>query len=198
MNLDSFEKELRALIGRPTTLRPFVCDGSPLTCTVFLVGLNPATSLNTDFWSFWESGRGFAKARWYESYLADRADKPLKPGKKIRLKVSPTRRNIDAFVEGAGDVRVLETNIYASASADLRSLEHKDRETTPFEFLLESIRPKVIVVHGKPAIEEITRLNFPSRVIAADSHFSRGTSKETARKLGARAAMMTLFPNALS
>ncbi len=43
MDLTEFGSELEALIERPTALRPFVCDGSPLSCTVFIVGYNPAT-----------------------------------------------------------------------------------------------------------------------------------------------------------
>jgi hypothetical protein len=190
MTLDSFERELSALIGRPTDLRPFVCEGSPLDCTVFLVGLNPATSMDADFWEFWKSGQGYDKKRWYARYLAERAAKPPKPGRKFRRAVSPTRLNMEAFVEGAGDVRVLETNIYAKASDDLRSLEQKDRETAPFRFLIESIRPKIIVVHGKPAVEEIAKFVVPSRVITAAHHLSYQTSRETARALGVRAAAM--------
>ena len=45
MTLDDFERALVALIGRPTDLRPFVCEGSPLTCDVFLVGFNLATTM---------------------------------------------------------------------------------------------------------------------------------------------------------
>ena len=58
MKLKQFESELRSLTG-PSALRPFVCDGSPLTCRVFIVGINPATSMTTDFWQFWRAGTGF-------------------------------------------------------------------------------------------------------------------------------------------
>lgn len=190
ISLKDFERDLAALIGRPTDLRPFVCDGSPLDCTVFLVGLNPATSLDADFWQFWETDRGYDKASWFRQYLAERAAKPLKPGKKFRPAISPTRRNIEAFVQGAGDAHVLETNIYARASEDLKSLDLAGREIAPFRFLVDVIRPKVIVVHGKPAVEAMAKFDIPARVIAADHHFSRQTSRETARALGARAASL--------
>ena len=45
MTLDDFERALVALIGRPTGLRSFVCDGSPLKCDVFLVGFHLATTM---------------------------------------------------------------------------------------------------------------------------------------------------------
>jgi hypothetical protein len=190
MTLDEFERELAALIGRPTDLRPFVCDGSPLDCTVFLVGFNPATSMDADFWEFWRSDRGYDKLSWFRQYLAERAAKPLTPGKKFRPAISPTRRNIDAFVEGAGAARVLETNVYAKASDDMKSLDLTSRETAPFRFLLATVQPKVIVVHGKLAVEAIDKFDVPSRVIAADNHFSRKTSRDTARALGGRAASL--------
>lgn len=190
MTLDAFERDLIALIDKPTDLRPFVCEGSPLDCSVFLVGLNPATSLAADFWQFWDADRGYDKARWFRHYLAERAAEPLKLGKKSRPAVSPTRRNIEAFVEGAGGARVLETNIYAKASDDLKSLAPASRELAPFRFLIDAIRPKVIVVHGKLAVEAMAKLPVTSRVIAADHHFSRKTSRETARALGARAALL--------
>jgi hypothetical protein len=50
VTLDDFERALVALIGRPTDLRPFVCEGSPLTCDVFLVGFNLATTMCRDLW----------------------------------------------------------------------------------------------------------------------------------------------------
>lgn len=51
MTLSEFEQELRSLIGQPTDLRPFVCEGPPLACPVFIVGYNPATEMTADWWS---------------------------------------------------------------------------------------------------------------------------------------------------
>ncbi len=188
MTLDEFELKLADLIGRPTDLRPFVCEGSPLACEVFLVGFNPATVMQADFWQFWRPGYGYDKTAWFQQYLDERTAKPLKPGRTRRQKVSATRRNMESFIVGAAGVRVLETNIYAAASADMKSLDPASREVAPFRFLLDIIRPKVIVVHGKPAVEAVAKLDIAAKVIAADHHFSRKTSKETARGYGAMAA----------
>lgn len=188
MTLQGFEEELAARIGRPTDLRPFVCEGSPLSCDIFLVGFNPATTMQADFWEFWRPGYGYEKVAWFQRYLEERAAKPLKPGKTRRLPISPTRRNMESFVEGAAGVRVLETNIFAAASDDMKSLDLANREIAPFRFLLEVIRPKVIVVHGKPAVEAIRKFDTQAKVIAADHHFSRKTTKEKARNYGATAA----------
>ncbi|TAL55123.1 hypothetical protein [Pandoraea sp.] len=62
--LQSFEADLAALIGEATNLRPFVCDGNPLLCDVFIVGANPASEMATGFWDFWDTATGFNKAQW--------------------------------------------------------------------------------------------------------------------------------------
>ena len=157
-------------------------------CDVFLVGFNPATTMTADFWDFWRPGYGYDKVAWFERYLEERAAKPLKPGKTLRQKVSATRRNMECFVEGAAGVRVLETNIYSRASDDMKSLDLASREIAPFKFLLDTIKPKVIVVHGKPALQAIGTFGTSAKVIEADHHFSRKTSKDTARGYGATAA----------
>jgi hypothetical protein len=47
-DLREFALGLAAVIGRPSELRPFVCDGSLLDCPVFIVGYNPATRMAGD------------------------------------------------------------------------------------------------------------------------------------------------------
>ena len=32
--------------------RPFVCDGNPLDCNIFIVGINPATKMEMNFENF--------------------------------------------------------------------------------------------------------------------------------------------------
>lgn len=109
--LNEFENGLLALIGQPTDLRPFVCDGSPLDCKIFIVGLNPASQMTNDFWSFWRSGVGFDKGRWFEAYKADRVARPLAPRKTRRQAVSNSRKIIEWVISEVGLARCLETNI---------------------------------------------------------------------------------------
>ena len=70
--LYQFETKLRRLIEDRPDVRPFVCEGSPLNCTVFLVGSNPATDLGKPFWSHWNVGKGFNKAQWFKDYECSR------------------------------------------------------------------------------------------------------------------------------
>ena len=62
MTLGEFREQLSALMVDRTE-RPFVCDGSPLQAQVFVVGLNPATTLREDFWSFWDDSAGFDRGK---------------------------------------------------------------------------------------------------------------------------------------
>ena len=124
MDLERFALGLANLIGKPSSLRPFVCEGSPLKCRIFIVGHNPATPSDRDLWSDW-GPHGFDKAKWMRAYLEERANRPLKPGKTFRPKVSPSRRVIDQVIAAAG-VPILEPNIFAGPSPDMQSLRKRD------------------------------------------------------------------------
>lgn len=186
--LDVFERDLRELIGEPTTLRPFVCDGSPLDCEAFIVGINAATPMKADFWGFWTSGRGFDRARWFEAYCRERQERPLKPGRTRRNRVSATRTRIDCALDGAAPVRCLETNIYAFPTEAAAELTAANRSTAVFDFLLDRIQPKVILAHGEPAVTHLQGMRGPWRLFGVPHFASRttGWSKDRAREVGAR------------
>ena len=183
MTLDEFEQKLRKLVSRPTDLRPFICEGSPLDCKVFIVGFNPATPMSSDWWEFWRAGYGYDKAAWFDRYKADRMAAPLKKGKTRRQTISPSRRVIEAIVKAAAPVRVLETNIYPPPTTEMAGLPKGKRDTELLRFLLKTIQPTMIVTHGKQAAEVVQDLN-PSGMIRKEDHFSRGWSNDKARDLG--------------
>lgn len=184
-SLKAFENELAALIGRPTDMRPFVCDGSPLECSVFIVGLNAASNLHVDFWTHWSMEKGFDKHQWFECYKENRRKQPLKPGKTRRNEISNTRRVIEWIVEELKPNKVLETNIFTTATEEYADLKQHQRSTETFDFLTEAIAPKLFVVHGKDATEHVSRRQLPGCIIQA-SHFSRGWSKIKALELAAQ------------
>ncbi|MDZ4689710.1 hypothetical protein [Terricaulis sp.] len=187
--LDDFQHQLEKAIGRSATSRPFVCEGSPLDCGVFIVGFNPATDMSADFWKFWTPGYGFDKAAWFDAYKAESLNKPLRPGKTRRTAVSPTRRVIEWICEAASPVRCLESNIYSTATPDMNSLGHEDRDAAIFRFLVETIKPSVIVAHGKDAGREADRFSGRAKILAVP-HFSRGLSEKKARELGAEIRLL--------
>ena len=110
----------------------------PLGCDVFLVGINPGT--DTPLWHHWSLEKGCDKDGWLADYL----------GRHGRLK--PTRARIERICESAGRDRVLETNVFHVPSARERQLPKADRRTGVFDFLLETLRPRVMFVHGRSAV----------------------------------------------
>jgi hypothetical protein len=52
----------------------------------------------------------------------------------------------------------LETNIYSKPSEDAVGLHERDRVTKPFDFLLNTIQPRAILVHGNDAIAHMESL----------------------------------------
>jgi len=161
-------------IENDAEIRPFVCDGSPLECSVFIVGFNPASAI--PFWDYWNSKLCcFDYKKWEKAYTAR---KPL----------SPTRRNINKFsgVLRKKEVQCLETNIYSYSSPTVKSLAPELQTTHTFEFLIEAINPTAILFHGKKAsilgelLKQQKGFSFGSQ---SCRHFSRGWSYVAVEKL---------------
>ena len=199
--LERFERRLRAVMERRDDLRPFVCSGSPLECEIFIVGYNPATEMSRSFWSFWDPATGFDKDAWFQAYREERAARPLREGKTRRNAVSNTRHRIDWIVEGASPISCLETNLYGAATEQARDLSAARQDTTVFDFLVQEIRPKVILLHGADAhrymAQRLGQALEPGQFTTAQvesvvarllpvSHLSRGWSEKAARQLGQR------------
>jgi hypothetical protein len=182
--LDQLEAELRHMIGQSSAVRPFVCNGSPLECTAFIVGFNPATEMTADFWSFWVPGHGFDKAAWFEAYKSERLDKAQRLGKQRRA-VSNSRRVIEWIIQEAAPVSILETNIFALPTEQARDLATADKKTLLFDTLFEHIKPRVIVTHGNQARAELATRETTA-IVFGEKHFSRGWSQADARALGRR------------
>jgi len=177
--LAAFEHDLRILMAERTDLRPFVCNGSPLACRVFIVGFNAATKMSGEFWDHWRPGWGFCKESWLTAYEEDRRTRAQTAGKRF-LQLSPTRRGINRVLEEFEPIHCLETNIYSIATPRARDLKLDQRNTEVFKFLLKAIRPRVVVAHGRKAVEAAEELGIAqsAHVIPA-KHLSRGISEET-------------------
>ena len=184
MTLREFEEALANRIGRPSRLRPFVCDGNPLTCHAFIVGTNPATTLDDDFWSFWSVESGFMKEAWLRRYTATRSTQRTAKGRPKRP-LSSTRQRIEWLSLEAAPLRFFETNLYAKATCTAAELNAASRQNETFRWLLAVISPQVILVHGAEAKYVIEKLRPSARVIYS-KHLSRVSQKhavELAREL---------------
>jgi hypothetical protein len=194
-----FESKLKAIMGDRPDLRPFICDGLPMECQIFIVGYNPATEMSQSFWTFWHNDTGFNKTAWFEAYKRDRREKPLKPGKTRRTLVSSTRQRIEWIVETAAPIKCLETNLYGTATETAKDLDASAQNLDVFEFLVREIAPQVILLHGSEArrsmeclaglqlepdsLTDVSLGSHQAKVIAV-CHLSRGWSQIKARALG--------------
>ena len=143
--MEEFKSGLAKIVGNPCVgLRPFVCDGSPLDCRVFLVGINPATDMPENFWDarFWNDGSGFDKEKWLVAYRAVRKN----AGKSEH---SPSRDVIGRIVDAARPASCLETNLFSIQALCEDGLQGRKKDTAVFEFLLQEIRPRVVAVFSE-------------------------------------------------
>ena len=142
-----FRRKLSAIL--PENCRPFVCQGSPYDCKIFVVGLNPATLMEDVFWQYWSDSTGFDKDSWFEAYKNERKSRPLKPGKKSRRDVGNTRSNLNKLADLIRTDEILETNIYSKPTEHYTELRAEEKDTVVFQFLMTEIKPKLIITHGK-------------------------------------------------
>lgn len=207
-SLDDFAAALSEILGHRRGLRPFVCDGSPLACEVFVVGYKPTTTLDDPFWPFWRPDTGFDKAAWFDAYVAARETAPLGQGKSRRPAVSATRRRMQWLAEALAPVRCLETNVFARAGRGIGD-GSAPLDADVLEFLLHAVRPRCVLLHGKEPhrwLEGQTgRPVELDRVVTCQvagvetafvpvAHLSRGWSEARAREMGRRLREACLAP----
>jgi hypothetical protein len=141
MTLAQFREQLQHLMHEPG-LRPFVCDGSPLSCEVFIVGFNPATSMDQPFWHYWSDEAGFDKKRFMRDYLANRG---LSEPEGVRARIERIVRQLPIGT-------ALETNVCSKPTKTAAELRSNERATDIFRFLLKTIRPRLVYAHSNHPI----------------------------------------------
>lgn len=115
------------------------------------MGTNPASTVTwTPFWD--RENEVFDKPGWLKIYEAERAEQKRNSGKTHFRTQSPTRSRIELLVNTIGGPnRVLETNLYAVSTPSEKNLKPADRVSLVFEFLLQTIKPKALFIHGDTA-----------------------------------------------
>jgi hypothetical protein len=187
VTLDEFRSELERQLPSPYS-RPFVCDGSPLKCRIFIVGTNSARLVEKPFFSFWDPSYGFKKKEFIREL-------EQKPGG-----LTPTRKNIQNVADAAGQKVTLDTNIYLCPTGRAKHLNKEDKKTDVFEFLLRKIEPELVLAHGNEAIKFFGRrcagfiedrvapqavtLDGLEFQLLCSRHLSYQTSGEHAKKIG--------------
>lgn len=139
--MSQFSQALMSAIPQPCHGRPFVCEGSPDQCTVVVIGENPATELNVDWWEYWDESRGFLFDKWTAEYQQSR----IRSG---QAAVSPTRLRLNRLRERG--VRCLETNVFLN-----ERLEGPGKGTSNADLLdlaLSSLPGlRFLIAHGRTA-----------------------------------------------
>lgn len=148
MTHSEFANQLRAIAGEGAGW-PFVCDGSPFDCQIAVVGINPATDV--PLWPHWSDGAGVNRAGWLQDYLSR------------YQKYTRTRACYERLVKAIAPARVLETNIIHHYSARERDLPKELRKRTEvFNYLIETLKPKILLVHGRSAVRHLQDLTSTS------------------------------------
>jgi hypothetical protein len=97
--------ELGSLIKKPCYDRPFVCDGLPRSCDVVVIGENPATKMNSDWWDFWDDENGFNLSKFEKAYQEARQADDKPPISPTRLRLKRLRSN---------GLKCFETNFFSN------------------------------------------------------------------------------------
>lgn len=142
-DLHAFRVAIADRMTRPDE-RPFLCNGDPLRAKIFIVGFNPATNIERNFWHYWSDSSGMDYNMFMADYLAKRPLRGVRP-------------RIGAMVASLGVGDCLETNIYSTATRRAPHLDVQDRRTEQFEFLFDEIRPRVVFAHSNGPIAYFER-----------------------------------------
>lgn len=136
-----FDAAIRRLTLESPNARPFLCHGLPWPADAMLVGLNPGSG--TPFWPYWNADTGCDKAAWLADYL------------KRHGRFGPTRKRIELLFRELEGYRCVECNLFAAPSRRLSDLPAALRSTALFDYLLETIRPRLVFVHGSEAVRHL-------------------------------------------
>ncbi|MEJ8850333.1 hypothetical protein [Variovorax rhizosphaerae] len=178
-DLERFEHDLARLIGRPTLLRPFTCDGDPLRCEAMVVGTNPATAMPTDWWMHWRAGSGYDIEAFERDYAAWR-ESSGKRGTSI------TRERRNQIAQAAQGFRVLQTNAFAFPCGKPRDIPATHRIYFVLGFLIEATQPRIILALGGEARAALDALGVRGYQAAMHPAGRPNMTSAEARDLGAR------------
>ena len=136
--LREFRSELGKLLPSPSSW-PFICEGSPLECRIFIVGTNWVKEVEKSFWNFWSNSGGLNR------------NKLIRELERLPGGLTTTRKNIEIVARAAGPTITLDTNIWLKRTLTVADLPKEDKNTDVIDYLLKTIRPKVVLAHGVPA-----------------------------------------------
>ena len=148
---------LKPLIPLPCYHRPFVCEGFPDSSQVIVIGNNPATPLDIDWWCFWDEATGFDFDSFLNCYLAKRNGEE-----------SETRKFLDRFRDNG--FKSIDTNAFSNeGSGRLENAPICNRDVLQ-ALICHMPCLKGIFAHGGKAKKVLKTLQVPSHVIIYETY----------------------------
>jgi hypothetical protein len=167
----SLADELHRLIPAPCNDRPFVCDGLPGSCDVVVIGENPATPMNGDWWRFWDGENGFNLGEFEHAYEEERRARGQRPISQARLRLMRLRSN---------GLKCLETNAYRNEQLGGAGIGAPNAAL--LAALIRHIPNKAVIVHGNVAREYWRELELPLPA-GVQSYYLRAFRMESYEKI---------------
>ncbi|MEJ8859046.1 hypothetical protein WKW79_31055 [Variovorax robiniae] len=183
--LERFEQDLARLIGKPTLLRPFTCEGDPLRCEAMIVGTNPATAMPTDWWTHWRTGSGYDLQTFERDYATWRDS----VGKR-RTSITRERRN--QIAQAAEGFHVLQANAFAFPCGKPRDIPATERNHAVLGFLIDKTQPRIILALGIEARAALDSLGVRGYQAAIHPAGRPNMTSSEAFVLGARMRLACL------
>ncbi|WP_087960412.1 hypothetical protein [Geobacillus thermodenitrificans] len=136
-------------------LRPFISEGDPKKCKIFLVGINPATPIlptELDKTTYIELIQDYEKfLSYYRNYRKS----------KFKTEISRTRYGIESFkkwLKQYTSAQILETDVYTYPTESLVELDKINPDILViskeiFVNVLKECRPELVIIYGKRAAD---------------------------------------------
>lgn len=145
-----WDRHLRTFIPeKAMNLRPFTCNEfNDITASDLLIlGKEPATELNKDWWCFWSAERGFDYKTFERVYNEVTAGNP-----------SNTRKHYN-YLKSKG-FKCIETNVYSNSTGK----EPADNKWVVGLLISNLPNLKGVIAHGDEAKKCLSNLSIPASV----------------------------------
>lgn len=143
MVLQQFRQCIEASLVNQHATRPFICSGSPLDCSIMMVGYNPSRAVNLDAFDteIWSDETGFDRERFVEYY--DRAGHE-------NQSIAWNRNHLfqQNFIDEMHDYAILETYLYSAITPKKNMLKDEQKSTATFDALVQWVKPKIIITQN--------------------------------------------------
>tara|TARA_B110000483_G_scaffold242513_1_gene328594 strand:+ start:2301 stop:2825 length:525 start_codon:yes stop_codon:yes gene_type:complete len=156
---------LEEVLPKPCFERPFVCRGFPSDSIAIVVGENPATPMQRDWWDYWRNDSGFDYEEFVSSYMQER--------EKIGRRISNTRRRLDRIRNNG--VEVVETNAFRNERFDGVGVGYSNYKILSV-LIANMPELRAVIAHGKHAAEWLSGANLSENIAVYNTRHFRSES----------------------